>query len=180
MASAVSQGHSLCPTGDSTRRAVVRFVSCTLGRRTVTECMTGPATSEGANLPSQSLLARSRRGGGTCEFYRSATVDHGGDHAMCTLCGHERTGNHSRWGARFVAMRCLHCGDVIDHVILMNRWRSRYARLMDDREHQRMNVTAYVDRPARIDSGQATLDGLAMLESTPKRARPNRGRSVSM
>jgi hypothetical protein len=24
-------------------------------------------------------------------------------------------------GARIFAMRCLHCGDVIDHVILMNR-----------------------------------------------------------
>ena len=39
-------------------------------------------------------------------------------------------------GARFVAMRCLHCGDVIDQVILMNRRRSQYARLVDDRDHQ--------------------------------------------
>lgn len=31
-------------------------------------------------------------------------------------------------GARIFAMRCLHCGDVVDHIILMNR-RLQYGRL---------------------------------------------------
>jgi uncharacterized Zn finger protein len=32
-------------------------------------------------------------------------------------------------GARIIAMRCVHCGDVIDRVIVMNRQRRRYAQL---------------------------------------------------
>lgn len=32
-------------------------------------------------------------------------------------------------GARILAMRCLHCGDVIDHVILMNRRRHQRRQL---------------------------------------------------
>jgi hypothetical protein len=30
-------------------------------------------------------------------------------------------------GARIFVMRCVHCGDVIDHVIAMNRQHRRYA-----------------------------------------------------
>jgi hypothetical protein len=32
-------------------------------------------------------------------------------------------------GARIFAMRCVHCGDIIDHVILMNRRRQLSIRL---------------------------------------------------
>jgi uncharacterized Zn finger protein len=32
-------------------------------------------------------------------------------------------------GARFIAMRCVHCGDVIDPIILMNRQRRKYRRM---------------------------------------------------
>jgi hypothetical protein len=31
-------------------------------------------------------------------------------------------------GARIFAMRCVHCGDVVDRVIVMNRQRRRYIR----------------------------------------------------
>ena len=31
-------------------------------------------------------------------------------------------------GAKLFVMRCVHCGDVIDHVILMNRRRRRSVR----------------------------------------------------
>jgi hypothetical protein len=42
-------------------------------------------------------------------------------------------------GARFFAMRCLHCGDVIDHMILMNRRRSRSGRF------GRLRTSSYKD-----------------------------------
>ncbi|MBU6483032.1 MAG: hypothetical protein KGS09_21145 [Nitrospirae bacterium] len=29
-------------------------------------------------------------------------------------------------GTRVLALRCIHCGDVIDHVIVLNRQRRRY------------------------------------------------------
>jgi uncharacterized Zn finger protein len=32
-------------------------------------------------------------------------------------------------GAKLFVMRCVHCGNVIDHVILMNRRRQRSVRL---------------------------------------------------
>ena len=32
-------------------------------------------------------------------------------------------------GARIFAMRCLHCGEVIDRIILMNRRRHRHGQL---------------------------------------------------
>lgn len=31
-------------------------------------------------------------------------------------------------GAKLSVMRCVHCGDVIDHIILMNRRRQRSVR----------------------------------------------------
>jgi uncharacterized Zn finger protein len=47
---------------------------------------------------------------------------------MRTLCRHERTEIIVEGGARLFVMRCVHCGDVIDHVILMNRRRRRSVR----------------------------------------------------
>jgi uncharacterized Zn finger protein len=42
-------------------------------------------------------------------------------------------------GARIFVMRCVHCGDVIDHVIAMNRQHRRYA-LPGRPEHRSMGV----------------------------------------
>ena len=31
-------------------------------------------------------------------------------------------------GSRVLALRCIHCGDVIDHVIVLNRQRRLYSK----------------------------------------------------
>ena len=59
-------------------------------------------------------------------------------------------------GARIFAMRCLHCGDVIDHVILMNRrlWYGRLGRLrtLSDEDHRpQPEETHIANRYGRAD-----------------------------
>jgi uncharacterized Zn finger protein len=58
-------------------------------------------------------------------------------------------------GAKLFVMRCVHCGDVIDHVILVNRRRCRSLRL------RRLRTSIYEDhrltgrRPALINMKRA-------------------------
>lgn len=48
---------------------------------------------------------------------------------QCTRCTGMRVSEIIAEGStRALAMRCVHCGDVIDSVITMNRQRRRYAR----------------------------------------------------
>jgi uncharacterized Zn finger protein len=53
-------------------------------------------------------------------------------------------------GAKLFVMRCVHCGDVIDHIILMNRRRQRSIRLGRPRTSiYRSNRSAW-NRPTLI------------------------------
>ena len=48
---------------------------------------------------------------------------------QCTRCGGLRvTEIIYEGGSRVLALRCVHCGDVIDHVVALNRQRRRHPK----------------------------------------------------
>ncbi len=53
-------------------------------------------------------------------------------------------------GAKLFVMRCVHCGDVIDHIILMNRRRQRSIRLGRPRTSIYRNNRSAWNRPTLI------------------------------
>jgi len=127
MLSAVSQDDSLCPADSSAGYALLRVLSCTHGAstlRTLTTDRTTPRRSRPA-LPSQCLAPPhlpllSREGASATHMEVLLSMK---EEAMqCARCaGMNVPEIIVEGGARIFAMRCVHCGDIIDHVILMNR-----------------------------------------------------------
>ena len=61
-------------------------------------------------------------------------------------------------GTRVLALRCIHCGDIIDPVIMRNRRRVRHSPMVGRKAEERLRVTR------ALRSGRRTRDTRSRME----------------
>jgi len=82
-------------------------------------------------------------------------------------------------GARIFMMRCVHCGDVIDHVILTNRQRYRHARLGRPRTSIHEGHQSTWRTPILRAREEQSPDKLAVPDLRQNGTRKNQARQTS-
>jgi len=134
MLSAVPEGDSLCSADGSARCALLRILPCTHGAPTLRTLTTDRTTPRGSRpaLPSQCMapprlpfLSRE----GASATYMDVLLSIKEEAMQCARCaGMNVPEVILAGGAKIFAMGCVHCGDIIDHVILINRRHRRSVR----------------------------------------------------
>ncbi len=64
-------------------------------------------------------------------------------------------------GTRILALRCLHCGDVIDRVIVLNRQRRRLPHPSRARTRSRAHPCQPLGEDGRLVGGTVSVAGLS-------------------